>query len=80
MRTKKVNVCKKSKKVTVQDQDGIKTIKLNAKTIKVKNGKTKYTFKLSKYKKYLKKKGKWNKLVVTDQNGKKKEIRFKVKG
>ena len=69
---------KKSQKVTIKDKDGIKQIKLNSKTIKVKNKKS-YSFKLSKYKKYLKKKGKWNKLVVTDKNGKKKTIQFKTK-
>ena len=69
---------KTSQKLTVKDQDGIKTIQLNKKTIKVKNKKN-YSFKLSKYKKYLKKKGKWNKLVVTDKNGKKMTIKFKTK-
>ena len=69
---------KTSKKITVNDKDGIKTIKLNSKTIKVKN-KESYSFKLSKYKKNLKKKGKWNKLVVTDKNGKKTTIQFKTK-
>ena len=69
---------KKSQKVTIKDKDGIKQIKLNSKTIKVKNKKS-YSFKLSKYKKHLKKKGKWNKLVVTDKKGKKKTIQFKTK-
>ena len=69
---------KTSKKVQIKDKDGIKQIKLNSKTIKVKNKKS-YSFKLSKYKKNLKKTGKWNKLVVTDKNGKKKTIKFKTK-
>ena len=69
---------KKSKKVTIKDEDGIKTIKLNKKKIKG-NGRFKVKFKLSKYKKYLKKKGKWNKLVVNDMLGNKKSIKFKTK-
>ena len=69
---------RKSKKVTVKDKDGIKTIKLNKKTIKVR-GKKSFSFKLSKYKKYLKKKGKWNKIVITDMRKKKKTIKFKIK-
>ena len=67
-----------SKKITVKDKNGIKQIKLNGKTIKVKNKKS-YSFKLSKYSKNLKKTGKWNKLVVTDKNGKKTTIKFKTK-
>ena len=70
---------KKSKKVTVNDKDGIKSIKLNGKAIKIKKGKKNISFKLSKYKKYFKKKSKWNKLVVTDVKGNKKTIQFKVK-
>ncbi|MCM1500593.1 MAG: DUF6273 domain-containing protein [Clostridium sp.] len=69
---------KTSKKVTIKDSDGIKQIKINSKTIKVK-GKKSFTFKLSQYKKYLKKKGKWNKLVITDKTGKKTTIKFKTK-
>ena len=70
---------KKSKKVTIKDKDGIKTIKLNGKKLKVKSGKKSYSFKLSKYKKYLKNKNKWNQLVITDVKKKKKTIKFKVK-
>lgn len=70
---------KKSKKVTVKDADGIKAIKLNNKKIKVKSGAKSASFKLSKYRKYLKKKKKWNKLTVTDVKGKKKTVKFKVK-
>ena len=70
---------KKSKKVTVKDKDGIKKIKLNNKKISFKSGKKSISFKLSKYKKHLKKKGKWNKLVITDMKGKKKTIKFKIK-
>lgn len=69
---------RKSKKVTVKDKDGIKTIKLNKKTIKVRRKKS-FSFKLSKYKKYLKKKEKWNKIVITDMRKKKKTIKFKIK-
>ena len=70
---------KLSKKVKVQDADGLKSAKLNGKKLTLKKGKKKLTFKLSKYKKYLKKKGKWNKLVIVDLKGKKKSIQFKTK-
>lgn len=70
---------KTSRKVTVKDADGIQTIRLNGKSVKVKKGKESCSFKLSVYRKYLKKKGKWNKLVVTDLNGKKKTVKFKTK-
>ena len=36
---------KKSKKVTIKDSDGIKSIKLNGKTIKVKSGKKSFSWK-----------------------------------
>ncbi|MBR1865344.1 MAG: leucine-rich repeat protein [Lachnospiraceae bacterium] len=68
-----------SKKVKIKDSDGIKTIRLNGKLIKHKKGKKSCSFKLSSYKKYLKKKNKWNKLVVTDMNGIRKTIKFKMK-
>ncbi|MBR1744029.1 MAG: leucine-rich repeat protein [Lachnospiraceae bacterium] len=67
-----------SKKVTIKDADGIKTIQINKKTIKGK-GKKSFSFKLSKYKKYLKQAGKWNKLIITDKKSKKTTIKFKVK-
>ena len=70
---------KKSKKVTIKDKDGLKSIKLNGKKIKVKKGKVSFSFKLSKYKKYLKRKKKWNKLVITDVKGNSKIIKFKTK-
>lgn len=70
---------KLSKKVVIKNSDGIKSVKLNRKKIKVKSGKKSFSFKLSKYRKHLKKKTKWNKLVVTDQNGKKKSVQFKIK-
>ncbi|MBR1700855.1 MAG: hypothetical protein IJ716_02765, partial [Lachnospiraceae bacterium] len=70
---------KKTTKVKIKDSDGIKGIKLNSKKLTIKAGKKSVSFKLSQYKKYLKKKGKWNKLVVTDMNGNKKTIQFKVK-
>lgn len=68
-----------SKKLTIRDADGIRSVKLNGKAIKIRAGKKSLTFKLSKYKKLLKKKGKWNRLVITDQKGKKKTVKFKVK-
>ena len=70
---------KKTKKVTIKDEDGLKTVKLNSKKISVKKGKTSISFKFSKYKKNLKQKGKWNKLVVTDIKGNKTTIKFKIK-
>ena len=70
---------KKSKKVVIKDEDGIKSVVLNSKKIKVKSGKKTVSFKLSSYKKSLKKKNKWNKIIVTDVNGNKKTIQFKVK-
>ena len=70
---------KASKKVTVKDADGLKSVSLNKKLVKVKKGKKTISFRLSAYKKILKKKGKWNKLVVTDLTGKKKTIRFRIK-
>lgn len=70
---------KTSTKVTIKDSDGIKTVKLNNKKIIVKKGRKSFTFRISKYKKYLEKKAKWNTLVVIDLNGKKKTIKFKVK-
>lgn len=82
-RTTKLNIKNKkkyvlSKKLTIQDADGIRSVKLNGKAIKIKAGKKKLSFKLSKYKKWLKK-GKWNKLVVTDRKGQKKTVKFKIK-
>ena len=70
---------KQSKKVKVSDADGIQSVKLNKKKISVKKGKKSFSFKLSSYKKYLVKKNKWNKLVITDLKGNKKTIKFKVK-
>lgn len=69
---------RKSKKVLISDKDGLKTIEINGKTVKL-NGRRRYSFKLLKYKKHLKKKSKWNKLVVTDMKNKKKTIIFKTK-
>ena len=68
---------KKSKKIIIKDSDGIKSVSLNGK--KIKSGKKKISFKLSKYKKYLKKKIGWNKLVIVDANGNVAKIQFKVK-
>ncbi len=68
-----------SKKLTIRDADGIRSVKLNGKTIKIKVGKKSISFKLSKYKKKLKKKGKWNRLVIIDQKGKKTTVKFKIK-
>ena len=70
-------IYKKSKKITIKDLDGIKSVSLNGK--KIKSGKKKISFKLSKYKKYLKKKTAWNKLVVVDANGNVAKIKFRVK-
>ena len=70
---------KKTKKVTVKSSLDLKTIKINSKKLKVKSGKTKVSFKLSTYKKYLKKKGKLNTITVTDAKGKKLTVKFKVK-
>lgn len=68
-----------SKKLTIRDTDGIRSVKLNGKNIKIKAGKKSISFKLSKYKKKLKKKGKWNRLVIIDQKGKKTMVKFKIK-
>ena len=70
---------KTTTKVRIKDADGIKRITLNGNALNVKAKAKSVTFKLSQYKKYLKKKGKWNKLVVTDMKGKKKTIKFKTK-
>ena len=70
---------KKTAKIKISDKDKIKKITLNGKTIKIKKNKTSFTLKLKSYKKKLKKKGKWNKLVVTDVKGNKKTIKFKTK-
>lgn len=70
---------KKSQKVIIKDKDGIKSVVLNKKKIKVKKGKKTVSFKLSSYKKSHKKKNKWNKIIVIDVNGNKKTIQFKTK-
>ena len=70
---------KKSAKIKIKDKDKIKSITLNGKKIKIKKNKTSFTLKLKSHKKKLKAKGKWNKLVVTDKNGKKKTLKFKIK-
>jgi len=44
----------------------------------IKN-KASFTLKLKSFKKKLKEKGKWNKLVVTDAKGNKKTLKFKTK-
>lgn len=61
------------------DYDKIKEVAVNGKKLKIRSGKKSISFKLSKYKKYLKKKGKWNKLTVTDEKGVKKTVKFKIK-
>ncbi len=71
--------CRVSFKVKIKDADGIRKVVLNGKTIKNKYKKKTLSFKLSKYRKYLKKNGKWNKLTVTDARGKKKTVKFKLK-
>ena len=70
---------KKTAKIKVKDKDKIKKITLNGKNVKIKKKKTSVTIKLKSYKKTLKKKGKWNKLVVIDVNGNTKSIKFKTK-
>ncbi|MDE6760052.1 MAG: InlB B-repeat-containing protein [Lachnospiraceae bacterium] len=70
---------KRSKKVTINAVAGIKAVKLNGHKLKKAVGKKKYSFKLSKYKKYLKGRKKWNKLVATDRNGRKVTVKFRVK-
>ena len=70
---------KKTAKIKIKDKDSIKSIIINGKKIKVKSGKESITLKLKKYKKFLKKKGKWNKLVVIDKLGNKNTIKFKIK-
>ncbi|MBO4864088.1 MAG: hypothetical protein J5517_06970 [Eubacterium sp.] len=70
---------KKSSKIKIKDKDKIAKITLNGKKIKIKADKKSFTLKLKSYKKILKKKGKWNKLVVTDANGNKTTIKFKTK-
>ena len=76
---KKNKTYKKTRKITISDNDGIKSVKLNGKTIKVKKGVKKISFKLSKYKKMLKSKKKANTLTVTDIKGVKSSVKFKVK-
>ena len=70
---------KKTAKIKVKDKDKIKKITLNGKIVKIKKNKTSITVKLKSYKKYLKKKGKWNTLKVTDNKGNTKTIKFKTK-
>ena len=70
---------KATSKIKVTDNDKIKTITLNGRKIKIKKNKASITLKLKSYKKLLKKKGKWNKLVVTDIAGKKVTLKFKIK-
>ena len=70
---------KKSQKIKIKDEDGIKSVVLNTKKIKAKKGKKSVSFKLSSYKKSLKKKNKWNKIIVTDVNGNQNTIQFKIK-
>ena len=69
---------KKNSKIIIKDKDMIKKITLNGKKIKIKSNKTKITLQLKKYKKLLKKKSKWNKLVITDKNGNKATLSFKT--
>ena len=70
---------KKTAKIKIKDKDKIKKITLNGKKIKIKSGKTSFILKLKSYKKKLKKKGKWNTLVVVDAKGNKKTLKFKTK-
>ncbi|MBP3234871.1 MAG: carbohydrate binding domain-containing protein [Eubacterium sp.] len=70
---------KKYAKIKIKDKNKIKKVTLNGKNVKIRKNKTSVTVKLKSYKKILKKKGKWNKLVVTDKNNKKTTIKFKIK-
>ncbi|MBR1865578.1 MAG: hypothetical protein IJ801_03635, partial [Lachnospiraceae bacterium] len=75
---KNKKIYKITTKVKIKDADGILSVKLNSKKVKLKKNATSVSFRLSKYKKSLKKKT-WNKLVVKDQKGKKTTIRFKIR-
>ena len=70
---------KKTSRIKITDKDKIKSITLNGKKIKIKKNKTSFTLKLKSHKKKLRKKGKWNKLVVVDKNRKKTTLKFKTK-
>ena len=70
---------KKTAKIKIIDKDKIKKITLNGKKIKIKSGKKTFTLKLKSHKKKLRKKGKWNKLVVIDKKKNKKTLKFKTK-
>ncbi len=64
--------------VSITDRDGIKKITINGKKLTgLKKNETRLYFTLSKYKKFLKK-GKKNVLAVTDYNGNKKSVSFRV--
>ena len=70
---------KKTAKIKIIDKDKIKKITLNGKKIKIKSGKKTFTLKLKSHKKKLRKKGKWNTLVVIDKKKNKKTLKFKTK-
>ena len=70
---------KSNASIRIKDTDKIKKITLNGKTVKIGKNKTNCTVKLKSYKKYLKKKGKWNTIKVIDKKGNIKTIRFKIK-
>ncbi|MCR5701134.1 MAG: leucine-rich repeat domain-containing protein [Lachnospiraceae bacterium] len=70
---------KKTQTIKISDADKIDTITLNGRPVKVKSGVKSFSFKLSKYKKSLLKKKKFNILVVTDLKGVENTIKFKVK-
>ena len=70
---------KKTKKLVIKEADGIRAVKINGHGLKNVYGKTKVSFKLSKYKKYFRKKGKWNRIIVTDAEGRISILQIKIK-
>lgn len=71
--------CSIRKKITIKDPDGILSIQLNGRKIKLPKNKKKFSLSLSKYKKRLKRHGAWNKLIIKDNQGNKAVLRFKIK-
>ena len=70
---------KKSKLVVVRATKGIKIIKINGKKAKIKKNKKKIRFRISKYKKWMKIRKRYNTILVIDKKNRKKKIRFKVR-
>lgn len=78
-RVKNKSKIKKTAKIKIRDKDKIKKITLNGKKVKIKSGKKTFTLSLKAYKKKLRKKGKWNTLVVVDAKGNRRNLKFKTK-